>query len=194
MDPLVWSALLLLLGLTLVVVEVFIPSGGILGFLSISALVAGVVMAFYHRGAETGFLFLGITAVAVPVALAMAFRWWPQTPMGKRLLLQVPDADEVLPDSPQRRFLREMVGKIGVAKTLMLPSGAIVVEGHTIDALSEGMSIEAGQRVRVLEVRGNRVLVRPAEEDENENSASDNDLMSRPLESLGLDALDEPLS
>lgn len=194
MDPLVWSALLLLVGLTLVVVEVFIPSGGVLGFLSISALVAGVVMAFYHRGAETGFLFLGITAVAVPVALAMAFRWWPHTPMGRRLLLDVPDAEEVLPDSPQRRFLREMVGKIGVAKTLMLPSGAIVVEGHTIDALSEGMSIEAGQRVRVLEVRGNRVLVRPAEDDETERVASDDDLMSRPLESLGLDALDEPLA
>jgi membrane-bound serine protease (ClpP class) len=192
MDPLVWSALLLLVGLALVIVEVFIPSGGILGFLSIAALVSGVVMAFYHRGAETGFLFLGITAVAVPVALVLAFRWWPHTPMGRRLLLEVPDADEVLPDTPHRRFLREMVGKIGVAKTLMLPSGAIVVEGHTIDALSEGMPIEAGQRVRVLEVRGHRVLVRPAEDEARETAADD--LMSRPLESLGLDALDEPLA
>ncbi len=36
MDPLAWSALLLLLGLTLVVLEVFVPSGGMLGFLSMS--------------------------------------------------------------------------------------------------------------------------------------------------------------
>lgn len=192
MDPLVWSALLLLLGLTLVVVEVFIPSGGVLGFLAIAALVSGVVMAFYHHGAETGFLFLGITAITVPIALGMAFRWWPQTPMGRRLLLEVPDAEEVLPDSPQRRFLRQMVGKVGVAKTLMLPSGAVAVDDHTIDALSEGIPIEAGQRVRIVEVRGNRVIVRPVADEVADADASD--VLSRPLESLGLDSLEEPLS
>jgi membrane-bound ClpP family serine protease len=190
MDPLVWSALLLLLGLILVVVEVFIPSGGILGFLSIASLLSAVIMAFYHRGAEVGFMFLAITAVTVPAALALAFRWWPHTPMGRRLLLDVPTSEEVLPDSPQRRNLRQMVGKLGVAKSLMLPSGAVLVEGQTIDALSEGIPIEPGQRVRVIEVRGNRVLVRPAEDEE----PPADDLLSQPIESLGLDSLEDPLA
>jgi membrane-bound ClpP family serine protease len=188
--PLAWAALLLFLGLVLVIVEVFIPSGGILGFLSLAALVGGIAMAFYHSGAEIGFLFLAITAVAVPTALALAFRWWPKTPMGRRLLLKVPSSEEVLPDSPQRRTLRKMVGKLGVAKTVMLPSGAVVIDGQTIDALSEGMSIEAGQRVRVIEVRGNRVLVRPAEDE----PAKGDDVLSQPIESLGLDSLEDPLA
>lgn len=190
MAPLVWSALLLILGLVLVTVEVFVPSGGILGFLSIASLTAGIFLAFSHGGAGTGFLFLGITAAAVPTALMLAFRWWPKTPMGRRLLLGVPRSDEVLPDSPQRRTLRQMVGKFGVAKTVMLPSGAVVIEGQTIDALSEGMPIEAGQRVRVIEVRGNRVVVRPAED---QPSQAD-DVLSRPIESLGLESLDDPLA
>ena len=84
MDPLAWSALLLLLGLILVIVEVFIPSGGILGVLSISSLAAAVVLAFYHRGAQAGFIFLAVVAVTVPTALGLAFRWWPHTPMGSR--------------------------------------------------------------------------------------------------------------
>lgn len=50
MDPLAWSVLLLLLGLTLVVLEVFVPSGGILGLLSIGALISSITLAFYHRG------------------------------------------------------------------------------------------------------------------------------------------------
>ena len=79
------------------------------------------------------------------------------------MLLDVPSGDEVLPDSPQRRTLRQLVGKQGVAKTVMLPSGTVIVDGHSIDALSEGMPIEAGQRIRVIEVRGNRVVVRPAD-------------------------------
>ncbi len=150
MDPLFWSALLLLVGLSLVMLEVFVPSGGLLGLLAITSLVSGIVLAFYHRGAEAGFVFLGLTSLAVPTALFFAFRWWPKTAMGRRILLEVPTPDEVLPDSPQRRWLREMVGKVGVAKTLMLPSGAVVIDGHTIDALSEGMPIEAGQPIRVL--------------------------------------------
>jgi membrane-bound ClpP family serine protease len=190
MDPLVWSVLLLVVGLLLVMVEVFIPSGGILGFLAVGALVAGVVLAFYHKGAEVGLLFLAIVAVAVPVSLTMAFKWWPKTPMGRRVLLDVPTADEVLPDSPQRRTLRQMVGKLGVSKSVMLPSGAVMIDGQIIDALSEGMPIEAGQRVRVIEVRGNRVVVRPA--DGPEQPADD--VLSQPIESLGLDSLEDPLA
>ena len=85
MDPLAWSALLLVLGLVLVMVEVFVPSGGILGFLSIaSRWPRASFWRFITEGSKPGFLFLVITAVAVPTVLTMAFRWWPKTPMGRR--------------------------------------------------------------------------------------------------------------
>jgi membrane-bound ClpP family serine protease len=192
MDPLVWSVLLLFLGLALVCVEVFVPSGGILGFLSIASLMAGIILAFYHRGAEAGFLFLTVTAVAVPAALILAFRYWPKTPMGRRLLLDVPKGEQMLPDSPQRQKLRQLVGKHGVAKSVMMPSGAVVIDGATYDAMSEGIPIEAGQRIKVIEVRGTRVLVRPV--DDSEPVAASDDVLSQPIESLGLDSLEDPLA
>jgi membrane-bound serine protease (ClpP class) len=192
MDPLVWSVLLLFLGLALVCVEVFVPSGGMLGFLAILSLMTGIILAFYHRGAEVGFLFLTVTAVAVPAALVLAFRYWPKTPMGRRLLLDVPSGEEVLPDSPRRQQLKQLVGKVGVAKSLMMPSGAVTIEGHTIDALSEGIPIDAGQRVRVIEVRGTRVLVRPL--DDSEPATAGDDVLSQPIETLGLDSLEDPLA
>jgi len=187
MDPLVWATLLLVVGLTLVLLEILVPSGGMLGFLSISSLVGGVILAFYHRGAQVGFLFLTIAVVGVPAAIALGFRWWPKTPMGRRILLEVPSSEDVLPDNP----LRSLVGKYGVAKTVMLPSGAVVIDGRSIDALSEGESIEAGQRVQVIEVHGNRVVVRPVEEIPE---SAPNDLLSQPIESLGLDSLEDPLA
>jgi membrane-bound ClpP family serine protease len=192
MDPLAWSVLLLLLGLTLMFLEVFVPSGGVLGFVSVLAIVASIALAFYHRGLEIGFLFLAVATVAVPTVLVLAFRWWPLTPMGKRLLLDLPSGKDVLPDSPQRRRLRDLVGKVGVAKTLMLPSGAVTVDGITVDAISEGMPIEAGQRVKVIEVHGNRVLVRPS--DEAPQPHGPGDVLSQPIESLGLDGFEEPLA
>lgn len=193
MDPIVWSVLLLVLGLGLICAEVFVPSGGVLGFLSVAAMVASIGLAFYHRGAEVGLIFLFITIVAVPGALSLAFRYWPQTPMGRRLLLEVPRAEEVLPDSPQRQRLRQLVGRVGVAKSMMMPSGAVEIDGDAIDALSEGIPIEPGQPIEVIEVRGTRVLVRPIDETTRSQAAGD-DVLSQPIETLGLDPFDDPLS
>jgi membrane-bound ClpP family serine protease len=191
MAPLVWPGLLLLVGLLLVAAEVFLPSGGLLGFLAVASVMSSVVLAFFARGLEVGVLFLCITAVAVPVTVFFAFRWWPKTPMGRRLLLELPRGDEALPDT--RRKLRILVGKVGTASSIMLPSGAVLIDGVTLDAVSEGMSVEPGQRVRVVDVRGNRVVVRPLVDDEPESRPAD-DVLSQSIESLGLDAFDEPLA
>jgi hypothetical protein len=75
----------------------------------------------------------------------------------------------------------------------MLPSGAISIEGRVVNALSEGLAIEAGTKVRVIEVRGNRVVVRPVE-DEPPPGRDPNDVLSRPIEELGIDELEGPLS
>jgi membrane-bound serine protease (ClpP class) len=112
--------------------------------------------------------------------------------MGRRLLLGVPKPEEVLPDSPQRQRLRQLVGQFGIARTMMMPSGAIEIAGQTVDALSEGIPIEPGQAIEVIEVRGTRVLVRPADPAIPRQPAGD--LLSQPLESLGIEGFDEPLS
>jgi membrane-bound ClpP family serine protease len=193
MEPsLIGAGLLVALGLVLVLMEVFLPTGGLIGFLSVASLAAGIALAFYHGGSTTGFGFLAVAVVAVPVVLAMAFRFLPDTAIGRRLLPHLPTPDEVLPDSEERRRLRGLVGKVGRAKTPMLPSGAVLIEGHTIDAVSEGMAIERDQPVRVIAVRGTRVVVRPL--DENEPVSPSDDVLSRPIDSLGFDPFSDPLA
>lgn len=193
---LIGALFLLFLGLGLIVLEVFIPSGGILGTLAGMSLLAAVVLAFLCHVA-IGVGVLSAVIIIGPMCLAAALHFWPHTPMGKKILLNVPTSEEVLPDDPQRRRLKALVGCVGQAKSKMLPSGAIVVEGHTVDAVSEGTAIEPGQLVRVVEVRGNRVVVRPldAEEaavDRPEQFAADD--LARPIDSLGLDPFRDPLA
>lgn len=191
MDPIALASLLLVGALTLVILEVFIPSGGILGFLAATSAVASVVVAF-RSGPIAGLLFVVVAIIAMPAAIAIALRILPNTPIGRRLLLRPPKGDEVLPDDAKRRELMALVGKMGEAKTMMRPSGAAIIEGKTVNALSEGMAIEPGQTVRVIEVRGNRVIVR-AVEGEPPSIRRDEGL-DRPIDSLGLDSLEEPLA
>ena len=89
MDPLIWAALLLALGLALAVIELFVPSGGLLGLLALVALAGAIGLAF-HRGPWTGLAFLALAVVCLPIGIAVAMRWWPYTPLGRRLLLEVP--------------------------------------------------------------------------------------------------------
>ncbi len=197
---LMWAIVLLLGGLALMILEAFLPSGGVLGTLSIIAILAAVGLAYY-TGPLSGTILLVASVVAAPMCIYFALKWWPNTPIGRRVLLDAPRSDEVLPDNPLRRSMREMVGKVGKAKSLMLPSGAIVIDGKVIDAVSEGMAIEAGQAVRVVEVRANRVVVRPIDEQEEANAqieseldrhrSDHDDLLSRPIDSLGLDPFDD---
>lgn len=189
--PWAWAILLLVLGLALVVLEVFIPSGGILGFLAACSIIAAVAVGFMDGRPWVGFAILMTAVFGIPFVVVLALHVWPRTPLGRRMLLGTPTDGEPFSDSPRRRKLQALIDQVGVAKSKMLPSGAITIDGHTIDAVSEGVAIDAGQRVRVIDVHGNRVVVRPV--DDEPASSDDADPLSRPIDAVGPDPFEEPL-
>ena len=184
----VWAVLLLVLGMGLAVLEIFFPSAGILGFLAASSILGAVIIAFM-QGPILGFLILSTAVVGLPVLVILAFQYWPKTAIGRRVLLMTPESEDVLPDDPQMDHLKSMIGQVAETKCKMLPAGAIVLEGRTVDAISEGMPIESGQLVRVIEVRANRVVVRPLDDEQPAEAAED--VLRRPIDSLTSDPFDE---
>ncbi len=197
MSPLIWALLALILGLVLVMLEFFVPSAGILGFLACTSLLVSLVLAF-NADVYYGMGFLGFMIVALPMAIAMGLRLFPYTPVGRRVLLPPPgespdDSDDLEPD------LTDMIGRVGKAYTMMRPSGAIELDGRTIDAVSRGMPIERGQWVRVVEAHSNRVVVVPVEEHEIKaqgegRRSKDRSPLDEPIESLGGDPFENPFS
>ena len=188
-DPLTLAVLCLLLGCALIVLEVFIPSGGILSFFSVVAIVASLAVAF-RRDSTTGLTFLVLTMIAVPAVVALAFKYWPLTPMGKAFLGELPSEADIQTDDPRR----ELVGRVGIAKSKMLPSGSVLIDDQLIDAMSQGAAIEIGEAVVVVEVKANRVVVRRADEQEARQATVDpSEILSKPIEELGLESFDDPL-
>ena len=196
MNTLIWPAAILFLSVTLLVLEMFIPSGGILGFLSVVAMIASIVVAFHNGGIDFGTGFLIVTTVVFPTMIVLVMRWWPQTPIGRRILNRPSDrAKNILPNDS--RQIQQLIGKRGRSKCAMLPAGAIVVDGRTYDAITRGMPIEADQIVEVIEVSGNRIVVAPSAgplQKSRTPQKTERDLLSQPLDSLGLDDLGNPLS
>lgn len=218
MDPIYWAVILLAVGLLLVLLEFLIPSGGILGVLAALAILSAIVLAFNERGPVIGMLFIGITVVSIPVLLVAGFRILPHTPIGRQLISESPTGDEVISDMATRRNMREMIGWIGRSTSPMLPSGSIEVEGQTLDAVSQGMAIDDNTPVKIIDVQGTRIIVRPCREEEllahsvrhqlpasleadsvqdgvpSKKELTPNEAFSQTLEELGLENWDEPLS
>lgn len=162
MSPLVWILLLVAVGLALVLLEVFVPSGGVLGLLAVLALGAGIVTAFVEQGALVGMAVLAGILAAVPLVLGLAFRWFPATPLGRRVLPPPPSPEEVLPDAAVRQRLRGLVGRRGRTVSELVPWGGVEIDGEPFEAMSEGGPIAGGQPVEVTGVQGRALVVRVA--------------------------------
>lgn len=161
MTPLGWALLLLALGFLFLVLEFFVPSGGLLAVLCALSLLAAIGVGFV-AGLGSGLAILLTVCGLVPLGVMAALRWWPKTPIGRRILIPRPSsADEVLPETPAYRELTALIGRRGRSKGLMLPGGLVVIDGKTYDAVSEGVPIEPNQPVVVVNVSTQRLVVRP---------------------------------
>lgn len=158
-QTLIWALLLLALGLVCLVLEMFVPSAGLLGVVSALAILGAIVLAFLSGPVAGIVMTLAITFI-IPVFLAAAVKYWPDTPFGKMILLRRPDENDVLPKTEAYQSIRELVGKRGIAKSQMLPSGVVSVEGKTYDAVSSGLPIDPGQPIRVVAIDMQRLIVR----------------------------------
>lgn len=163
MTATIWVAVLLLVGLAVMMLEVFIPSGGILGFVSVAAILTAVGTAFLELGAVAGMTVLAMTVLAIPTVLSLAFRWFPETPLGRRVLPPPPDPSDVLPGATRRRQLREFIGRSGQAVGELLPWGTVEIGDLVVEAMSESGPISAGTAVEVVGVQGMSLVVRRAD-------------------------------
>lgn len=190
MPPLVVSLLLVLAGFACIFLELLIPSAGVIALISGSLLISGIVVAF-TAGTLTGFLVLLFTLVALPIVIVFLIQIWPNTPIGRRLFSKLPSKEEIEPEPTRLESLKSLVGKHGVARSKLLPSGGITIEGKHYDAVSDGLPIEKDQKITVVAIRAGRIFVRPMLRSASEETVSTP--LDQSIESLGLESLDDPL-
>ena len=190
MDLLYWSMILVALGFGVVLLELFVPSAGVLGIVAAILFISGIVTGYLHS------LWLGTTLLALitcclPLLFMLMVKIWPSTPLGKRILIGRMNEEEVLPVGEEYEH-EKLIGQTGIAKTKMLPSGMIKIGDRSYDAVSDGFAIEAGSEIKVVAIKMNRILVQPVDSKNEVSDFSDDDVLSQPFEDLGIEPI-EPL-
>ena len=193
MDPFSWSLILVGAGFLVIFIELFVPSAGILGIVAAACLISGIVLGFMDS-ARTGFFLMLAVSITLPLMFSVMVKIWPHTPTGRRILIGPQAREDVVPTGDYYDELNSLIGRLGIAKTKMLPSGIVIIDGKKFDAVTDGLPMEPGDTIKVSTVKGNRIVVTKYEGDVSDQfdlPATDSDLLSRPLEELGLD--EDPL-
>lgn len=159
----VFAVVLLIVGLAILGAEIFVPSGGLLGVITFLSLVVSLIFAYRAWGLSHPNLFAAYCVMLfmlVPTVIGLGFYVLPKTSFGKRVLLEAPTHDQVTPYLAESQHLENLVGRFGTTLTMLNPSGLVSVAGERLQASSEGLSIESGASVEVIDVRGRALIVR----------------------------------
>jgi membrane-bound ClpP family serine protease len=147
--------LLFLLGIVLLVLEVFMPSS-VLGILGGAAMLWGCVLAFMHYGVRGGSVAVVAGLVLLGLALYVELGLLPRTRLGKRFFLH----DSIGATSqPLPAVAEAVVGKLCEAATTLAPSGYVLLEGRRYEAFSQSGHVTKGTALKVVAVDNFRLIV-----------------------------------
>lgn len=145
-------------GMVLFFLEIVTPTFGLLVAIGLAALGAAVWAAF-TISSLFGLIMVVVLILIIPAYIVFLVRLLPKTPLGRRLFLKSsPDATGDA--APQFQTHEALVGREGVAESMLRPSGAIRVEGRRIIAVAESGTVEKGAKVLVIRASGSNVTVR----------------------------------
>ena len=151
MTPVTFALVFALAGVLLLVAEVLLPSGGVLGIAGGVALAACVVACF-RIDSRLGFAVSLAMVVAAPFAGTVWVKVWPKTFVGRRMILS--------PVSGEASAAAVEVGKQGVAVSELRPMGVCDFGAGRLEARADRGTIAAGTRVEVVRVTDRTPTVR----------------------------------
>ncbi|MBL7039029.1 MAG: peptidase [Pirellulaceae bacterium] len=179
----VLEVILFVVGIVFIAVEIFvIPGFGVSGIAGLLLMFAAVMMACQSfvipqtaRQMDTfatSLLVVSCSAAAFVGGAMMLSRHFNAIPLFNRLALKpvqpAGEGDAVakdsegkpLPQSHPDSDLGIQVGDWGVAASPLRPAGKARFADHYLDVLTDGSYVDSGQQVRIIEIRGARIVVR----------------------------------
>lgn len=170
MDPVLAAFFFLAMALALVLIDLVVPSAGILLVLAIICAIAADIFAF-RANTQFGLWMLIGELAAIPIGLWVFARFWASTPLGKRMIITPAKAQ------PFTWEASKAVGKLGTAVDDFLPTGRIEIEGTLFDSVARAGVIKKGERVLVVAEEMGQLFVIP----NNPNATSSGMIVDPPL-------------
>ena len=156
-DELLRQAFFVLLigGLFLVGAELFAP-GAILGIFGGIALFVSIIIAFKVYETSIAVMITLSIVILIGVAIYLWAKYFPKTSIGQKMTVST----DLSSAKASQTDIEQLIGKTGEASSELRPGGFAVIEGKRIDVVTQGEMLSAGEKIIVVEVESNRVVVK----------------------------------
>ena len=149
------TVILQLVGILVVIAEIIIPSGGILGILAAGLFGYSLYIVFSQVSATSGMVFVMADLVIIPVLVYIGIKVLAKSPVTLRTRLSKRDG-VTSQDTAQNAFL----GMEGRTVTDLRPSGVAIIDRQRVDVVTRGEYLEKETDIVVTAVRGNQIIVK----------------------------------
>ena len=169
-----WEILMFIVGLILIAVEIFaIPGFGITGVLGIILMVTGLTLSMvghvgpgvfdYDLSKLVRALFVVIIAFFISIAgsIFISKQLFTTTTFGHLALAKTQEAEKGYTSATDS--YKEVLGKTGIARTILRPAGKVDIEGDIYDAVALTSYIEKGETVKVVDYQNAQLVVKKTE-------------------------------
>lgn len=147
--------LLLIVGMGLMVLEMFLPGFGLPGITGAICILASIY--FISSGSAVAALILVVSVVAIlGLALTLIVKSAKKGKVAKSPLV----LDTVSTKVNANAELAYYVGKKGTVKNKLRPCGIADIEGVRLNVLTDGEFVDVGAEVEVVRVEGSSLVVR----------------------------------
>jgi membrane-bound serine protease (ClpP class) len=154
------SIILGVAALAIFLLELVLPTGGLLAILCVASAIGSIVLGFmYHP--TLGMALLALYAAAAPFLFVFGLRIATKSRLGRRMVLTAEDPARTGAGIAEPGADLPAIGATGEAITPLRPAGFVRIGGRRLDATAEGNLIDAGTPIEVVSVRDAQVRVRP---------------------------------
>lgn len=154
------QAIILILGLVLMIVEIFVPGFGIAGGAGLVLLIVGIILT--ARSTFEALMMILILIIIVAAVLAILLRSANRGRLSRTVVLQSAARGEEGYRSTIDQ--KKLMGLEGTTLTVLRPSGTAEIGGERYDVVAEGSYIPAHVPIKVIRVEGRRIVVRPEQD------------------------------
>jgi len=154
-SQLIIPILLQLAAVAVLIAEIIIPTGGLLGIVTVGLFGYSLYLAFTGISTVAGMMFVAADVVLAPLVFFAGIRLLVKSPATLKTSLSRADGF-----SSQAEDLAGLSGLTGKAVTDLRPAGIGLIGGKRVDVVSRGEYINKGSDFLVHAVEGNRVVVK----------------------------------
>jgi membrane-bound ClpP family serine protease len=154
---LIFAIALLVLGIALIVAEIYlVPGFNVIGIVGALLVLFAVGFTFMNRGIAGG----GTMLTGAILALGVSFYFLVQAGAWDRFVLKTNLRKDDLVIARESEHRSSYLGKSGVAVSPLRPTGIVEIDGERIEVATEGEFISSGSTVRVVAMDRRRYFVR----------------------------------